>query len=68
MARPTLWRGEPWEMSHREARCWYANDEYKPGRGGVVGDSKDKVGRGKMRGRDKTSALESGGEEKIEEC
>ena len=38
------------------------------GRGEVARDSEDKVGRGKMRGRDKTSGLEGGGEEKIEEC
>ena len=38
------------------------------GRGGVAGDSLDKGGRGKMRGRDKTLRLEGGGEEKVEEC
>ena len=37
-------------------------------RDGVAGDSDDKVERGKMRGRDKTSRLEGDGIEKIEEC
>ena len=37
------------------------------GRSEVAGDSKDKAGRGKMRGRDKTLGLEGGGQEKIEE-
>ena len=50
-------------MSIHERQVQTYND-----RGGVAGDSEDKAGRGKMRGRDKMSRLEGGGEEKIEEC
>ena len=49
-------------VSIRERRVYTCND-----RGEVAGDSEDKAGRGKMRGRDKTLGLEGEGEEKIEE-